>query len=87
MSTEPETPKDPWLVRPATIRGIWIVSIAFLVLLVVLDFFIAKKGVYFDIQKGIGFAAWYGFGICAGLVFVSKLLGKVLKVRDDFYDD
>ncbi|MEM7238444.1 MAG: hypothetical protein AAF501_11560 [Pseudomonadota bacterium] len=87
MDREPEAPDEPWLVRPGTIRGIWVGSIAVLTLLVILDFFVPKTGTYFDIQGGIGFAAWYGFGICAGLVFVSKLLGMALKVRDDFYDD
>lgn len=87
MDREPGSPDKPWIVRSGTIRGIWAVSLAVLAALVILDFFVPKKGVYFDIQGGIGFAAWYGFGICAALVFVSKVLGAVLKVRDDFYDD
>ena len=87
MDLEPETPEDPWLVRPGTIRGIWTVSLLGLGLLVLLDFVVAKKGTYFDIQTGFGFAAWYGFLVCAGFVLVSKLLGFLLKVPDDFYDD
>ncbi|MBY8974849.1 hypothetical protein KHP62_03450 [Rhodobacteraceae bacterium NNCM2] len=83
----PEKPQDPWLVRPATIRGIWIVSIAVLVVLLLLDFVIPKKGTYFEIQTIFGFGAWYGFLVCTALVFISKVLGMLLKVRDDFYDD
>lgn len=84
---KPETPEDPWLVRPGTIKGIWVVSITVLVILLLLEFVIPKKGTYFEIQQIFGFGAWYGFLVCTGLVFISKLIGMALKVRDDFYDD
>lgn len=78
---------DPWLVRPGTIRGIRIVSLAVLAGLVALDFAVSKDGDYFGIQGGFGFAALYGVAVCAGIVAVSRFLGTFLKVRDDYYDD
>ncbi|SKA73192.1 hypothetical protein [Desulfobaculum bizertense] len=33
-----------------------------------------------------GFSALLGFGSCTVLIVLAKLLGYVLKVREDFYD-
>ncbi|MEM8698576.1 MAG: hypothetical protein AAGF44_05360 [Pseudomonadota bacterium] len=84
---DPQAPPEHWLVRPETVRRIWIGSLAVLAFLVLLDFFIIEDHPYFAAQTWFAFNAWYGFGICALLVFFSKGLGFLLKVRDDFYDD
>lgn len=84
---DPQAPPEPWLVRPDSIRLIWIVSGIVLAALVVLDFFIPNDHPYFDIQTLFAFNAWYGFLVCAAFVLVSKLLGILLKVQDDYYDD
>lgn len=84
---KPQQPPDHWLVRPGTVRKIWIVSLIVLALLVALDLVIKNEHPYFGEQAWFAFAAWYGFGVCAVLVFVSKALGFILKVRDDYYDD
>lgn len=34
-----------------------------------------------------GFFLWFGFASSLGLVLVSLLLGKLIKRRDDYYDD
>jgi hypothetical protein len=33
-----------------------------------------------------GFASWFGFAACAAMVIVAKVLGAVLKRRDDYYE-
>ncbi len=34
-----------------------------------------------------GFFSWYGFLACALLVFISLGVGKLVKRRDDYYDE
>ena len=34
-----------------------------------------------------GFYAWFGFGACLLMVLAALLVGRVLKRRDDYYDD
>lgn len=75
---------DHWLVRPATIRWIWRVSIAVLVLTVLLQLVVKVKG-YFGIDGWIGFGAAYGFLSCLAMVLVAKGLGFVLKRDEDYY--
>lgn len=84
---EPQEPPEHWLVRPGTIRAIWIVSGVVLVALVLLDLVIVNDHPYFAEQTLFAASAWYGFGVCAVLVVISKLLGFLLKVRDDYYDE
>lgn len=77
--------KDPWLVRPDSIKLLWRIFIAILVATVLADFFIEHHG-YFGIDGTFGFGAWYGFASCIILVFFSKALGALLKRRDTYYD-
>ena len=75
---------DHWLVRRETIRWIWRVSIAVLVLTVLLQLVIKVKG-YFGVDGWIGFGAAYGFLSCLAMVLVAKGLGLVLKRDEDYY--
>ena len=88
MSRKPEAPKEPdhWLVRPDTIRKIWIGSLTVLAILVVLDFVIEKHP-HTEAEKLPAFASWYGFFGCVILVFGSKAIGVFLKRKDTYYDD
>lgn len=76
---------------PKTIRTLWIVSLVVLALLVLADFWVMTDPhhhAHFGIDGGFGFYAWYGFGVCAVMVFVSKfVIGLLLKRKDTFYDD
>jgi hypothetical protein len=76
---------DYWLVRPATIRLLWIIFIAVLALTVVADVFVSHHG-EFGIEDTFGFSAWYGFVSCVVLVGFAKGLGLCLKRRDDYYE-
>lgn len=75
---------DHWLVRPATIRWIWRISLAVLAITVLLQLAIKVKG-YFGIDGWIGFGAAYGFLSCLAMVLVAKGLGFVLKRDEDYY--
>ena len=77
---------DHWLVRPETIRMIWIISIIVLAITVLADFFVEHHP-YFEIDGTFGFGAWFGFGACVILVLGSKVLGAILKRQDSYYDD
>jgi hypothetical protein len=81
---DPNAPKH-WLVRPATIRGLWIGSILVLALFVAADFFIHGHA-YFGLDGGFGFYAWFGFVTCVAMVVGAKILGIFLKREDTYYD-
>jgi hypothetical protein len=80
-----ERQPDHWLVRPATIRWIWRVSIAVLALTVLLQLVIKVKG-YFGVDGWLGFGAAFGFLSCLAMVLVAKVLGFVLKRDEDYYE-
>ena len=77
---------DHWLVRPGTIRRLWIGSYAVLALTVVAQFFIPVKGT-FGIDGWIGFGALFGFGSCVAMVFAAKALGWILKRDESYFDE
>lgn len=76
--------QDAWLVRPATIRLLWRVFAAVLVLIVLLQLLIKVKG-YFGMDGWFGFGAVFGFLSCVAMVLVAKGLGYLLKRDDDYY--
>lgn len=73
-----------WLVRPTTIRKLWLGFGAVLVLMVLAQTVIYIKG-YFGVDAWFGFAAVYGFVSCLLMVLVAKLLGALLKRPQDYY--
>ncbi|MDG1204426.1 MAG: hypothetical protein P8N51_03555 [Pseudomonadales bacterium] len=75
---------DHWLVRPTTIRNIWIAGICVLLLTLLAGFFIPTKG-YFGIDDWPGFGAVFGFLCCLLMVLFAKALGFVLKRDEDYY--
>ena len=77
---------DHWLVRPSTIRKLWIGSIIGLVLLVATDLWIHHHA-YFGLDGTFGFYAWFGFLSCVAMVVGSKVLGVMIKRPDTYYDD
>jgi len=81
-------PGEPvhWLVRPGTVRGLWIGFGVILAGLVLGDLLIhAHPG--FGIDGTFGFYAWYGLGTCVAMVLFAKGLGVVLKRPDTWYED
>ena len=76
---------DHWLVRPRTIRLLWIAFVAILAATLVPDLFMDHHG-KFGLDGTIGFGAWFGFVSCVVLVFGSIWLGRLLKRGDTYYD-
>ena len=75
-----------WLVRPSTIRLLWIAFSVILALTVVPDVFMSHHG-HFGIDDTWGFNAWYGLATCVAMIFVAKFLGIFLKRKDTYYDE
>ena len=75
-----------WLVRPSTIRTLWIGTSIVLTLVVLAQTVIYVKG-YFGFDAWFGFGAVYGFVSCLIMVLVAKLLGLFLKRPHDYYDE
>jgi len=76
--------QDSWLVRPASIRLMWRIFWAVLVLTVALQAVIKVKG-YFGVDNWIGFGAAFGFLSCLLMVLFAKGLGYLLKRDQDYY--
>lgn len=73
-----------WLVRPATIRLLWLAFAIILGLSVSAGFFVQQHA-HFGIEGSFGFYAWYGFISCVAMVVLAKLLGILLKRPEDYY--
>ena len=76
----PAPHQDHWLVRPGTIRRLWVVFGVILASLILADLFVQH-------HTHFGFGAWYGFAVCVVLVLFAKALGATLKRPDTYYDD
>ena len=77
---------DHWLVRPTTIRRLWIGFIAVLVITVAAELFVAHEA-HFDVERVFAFGAWYGFLACAVLIVFAKGAAVFLKRPDCYYDE
>lgn len=78
--------KPHWLVRPGTIRVLWIGFAAVLALTVLAQLFVPVAD-YFTVDGWFSFYAVFGFVTCLGMVVFAKLLGYLLKRPDTYYDD
>lgn len=80
-----------WLYREENRRKLWMIQGAILVLAIIPEFFVhhhqhfKEQGIVID--STWGFFAWYGFMTCAAMVIGAKILGFLLKRKDDYYDD
>lgn len=75
-----------WLVRPRTIRLLWIGFIVVLGALALADVLLHPHAL-FGIDGTFGFYSWYGLVTCMAMVLFAKALGLLLKRPDTFYDD
>jgi hypothetical protein len=71
--------------KPANVKRLLIVFYAFLVALLVIDFFIHKHG-EFSWEERPAFFAVYGFVSYVLLIFTAKIVRLVIKRREDYYD-
>ena len=91
MARTPKKPEaapghDHWLVRPENIRKIWIGSIIALAVTVAVEWFTGTAGHFHGIDEWFAFPAVFGFLSCVAMVFGAKVLGNILKRKDDYYD-
>ncbi len=80
-----KTPPPHWLVRPKTIRKLWIGGGVALAALVAMETGVQSYG-YFGLDGTFAFYAWYGFAVCVAMVVAAKGLGAILKREDTYYD-
>ena len=77
-----------WLVRPKTIKLLWVVGLASLAIITGLSLTVPHHDVKFGIEGTPAFYSWYGFITCVGMVVFAKfVLGKLLTRKDTYYDD
>lgn len=74
-----------WLARPQSIRLLWRVFIAMLVLIVAADSVVTHVP-HFGVDASFAFNAWYALLACAVLIVAAKCLGAFLTRPDDYYD-
>ena len=77
--------KQHWLVRPGTIRLLWVIFL-FVLALTILASLSTEVHDWFRIDGSFAFNAWYGFLSCIGMVLVAKVLGRLLHRKDRYYD-
>ncbi|PHS75400.1 MAG: hypothetical protein COB59_11585 [Rhodospirillaceae bacterium] len=76
-----------WLVRPKTIKGLWIGGILLLALVTGLGTTVHPH-TKFGIEGTVTFYSWYGFVTCIGMVLFAKfIVGKTLGRKDTYYDN
>ncbi len=75
-----------WLMRPRTIRRLWVGGVIVLGL-TVLGEYLVDRHPHFSFDQLPGFSAIFGFLACVGLILVAKLIGLALKRADTYYED
>ncbi len=75
-----------WLYRAENRPRLWGAGSCVLILVVLAELLLDRHG-HFGIDGWFGFQAVYGFLTCVGMVVLAKLLGLLLKRRDDYYDE
>jgi hypothetical protein len=71
--------------RPQVKRKLWILLWGVCGLTIIPDLF-THRHPHFGFDGFIGFYALFGFVTCAVLILLAKLIGRVLKVKEDYYD-
>jgi len=90
MSDKPQNgdKKLHWLVRPKTIKGLWIGGVLMLAAITALSMLAPHHESKFGWETTPAFFSWYGFLTCVAMVVFAKfVLGLVLTRKDTFYDD
>ena len=71
--------------KPENIKKLWIMLYIICALTVIPDFF-THRHADFGIEAHFSFYAILGFISCAVLILFSKLIGLVLKAKENYYD-
>lgn len=85
MTDQNEEKSESWFERGDNVsqvyRGLWVVCIA----LAAVDLFYHKH-VVFEVEHFPGIYGIYAFIVCIGLVLGARVLRKILKRDEDYYD-
>jgi hypothetical protein len=85
LRAQPPTDGAHWLDEPRNVRRLWRGFLAVLVVTVLAEFAVALHPA-FAIESVFGFNAAYGFLACAAMIVGAKLLGRLLKRPDTYYE-
>jgi hypothetical protein len=77
--------KQNWFYRESSIKKLWIGAIVILALTVLAEVFVTLHP-HFKVEGLFGFHALYGFLTCVAMVVFAKVLGYLIKRKDDYYD-
>ena len=80
-----DTEKKYWLDDPRNVKKIVYTLYAVCTLLVGADSFYHKH-THFYFENWFGIFGWFGFTACVGLVLAAKVMRKLLKREEDYYD-
>lgn len=78
--------KKNWFYRESSIKKLWIGASVTLALTVIAELVVALHP-HFKVEALFGFHALYGFISCVIMVVFAKLLGFLIKRKDDYYDE
>ncbi len=85
MNDRPTDEKTYWLDDKRNVDKVWWTLIALCVLVFAGDF-LYEKHPEFEIEYLFGFYGLYGFIACVFLVLTAKVLRRILKRPEDYYD-
>ncbi len=74
-----------WFYRKSSIKKLWIGAIVILALTVLAEVFVVLHP-HFKVEGFFVFHAIYGFLTCVAMVIFAKVLGFLIKRKDDYYD-
>jgi len=77
--------KPYWLDQKSNINKILYILYAACVLLLIVEFFYHKH-TYFSFENWLGFYAWFGFLAYTFIIISAKLLRKLIKRDEHYYD-
>ena len=77
--------KPYWLDQTSNIDKLLYVFYMVCFILLIADFFYHKH-TYFSFENWFGFFAWFGFLAYTGIIISAKLLRKILKRDEHYYD-
>jgi len=71
--------------KPKNVQRLLFIFYGSLVVLLIIDFFIHKHA-DFPWEAATNFFAVYGFVSCVALIFIAKILRKIVKRKENYYD-
>lgn len=87
MSAQEPPNGSSWFERPATIRGLIAGLVVLCAALALADLGYSDPHASFQIENSFAFFAWCGFLAFVGIVFLGRLLRRIVSRPEDYYHD